>query len=121
MDDKGDDTYTPLPVELISPEADDGTTYTAIIKSIEGLKTRDIIRIRILSQTPDDGATISINGRTATTLDITLSATLGTPKEAISIKVMQNGAAKTYSLIITRKRDLVIRIRIRVFLEGLLQ
>ena len=72
----------------------------------------------------DDGATISINGGTAATaptLDITLSAALGTPEEAISIRVMQNGAAETYSLIIIRERDPAIRLRIKVFLEGPLQ
>ena len=121
VDRDGNGTYTPLPVELILPETDDGTTYTAIIKSIEGLKVQNITRIRISPQASDDGATISINGGTAATLDITLSASLGTPEAAISIKVMQNGAAETYSLIITRERDPAIRIRIKVFLEGPLQ
>ena len=124
VDRDGNGTYTPLPVELISPEADDGTTYTATIKSIEGLKARNITRIRISPQASDDGATISINGgiaATAPTLDITLSAALGTPEVAIAIRVMQNGAAETYSLIITRERDPVIRLRIKVFLEGPLQ
>ena len=121
VDRDGNGTYTPLPVELIPPEADDSTTYTAIIKSIEGLKVRDITRIRISPQASDDGATISINGRTAATLDITLSATLGTPEAATSIRVMQNGAAETYSLIIIRERDPAIRLRIKVFLEGPLQ
>ena len=124
VDREGNGTYTPLPVELIPPEADDSTTYTAIIKNIEGLKAQDITRIRISPQASEDGATISINGGTAATaptLDITLSAALGTPEEAISIKVMQNGAFETYSLIITRERDPVIRLRIKVFLEGPLQ
>ena len=121
VDRDGNGTYTSLTVALMPPEADDGTTYTAIIKDIEGLKARDITRIRISPQAVEDSATISINDRTAATLDITLSAMLGTPEETISIRVMQNGAAETYSLIIIRERDPAIRLRIKVFLEGPLQ
>ena len=126
VDREGNGTYTPLPVEaleLIPPETDDGTTYTAIITSTEELAVENITRIRISPRAADGGATVSINGGTAAiapVLNVELNALLGRPEPTISIRVIQSGASETYSLIITRRPD-GIRLRIKVFLEGPLQ